>query len=70
VPNYRADVWFQYSEDGCEDLLEEKLRDLMNLNQMRVQGGPVVFRMQLNGEPIWDDPHVAVASSVSSSMRV
>jgi len=52
MPNYRADVWFQYSEDGCEDLLEEKLRDLMNLNQMRVQGGPVVFRMQLNGEPI------------------
>ena len=54
MPKYRADVWFQYSEDGCEDLLEEKLRDLMNLNQMRVQGGPVVFRMQLNGEPIWD----------------
>jgi hypothetical protein len=51
MPDYRADIWFQYSEVGCEALLEERLRDLMNANGMRVHGGPVVFRIFLNGEP-------------------
>jgi hypothetical protein len=45
MADYRADVWFQYPEEDTEDLLEEKLRDFMNANKMRVQGGPLVFRM-------------------------
>lgn len=51
MPSYRAEVWFHHSEEENEDFLEGQLRDFMNANKMRCQGGPVVFRIYPNGEP-------------------
>lgn len=45
MPDYRAEVWFTYPSEDMEDCLEEHLRDFMNANNMRCQGGPVVFRI-------------------------
>ena len=45
MPDYRAEVWFKHPQEDMEDHLEERLRDLMNENNMRCHGGPVVFRI-------------------------
>lgn len=50
IPAYRAEAWFIHHEHDAEDMLEERLQDLMRQNGMRVQGGPVVFRIYPNGE--------------------
>jgi len=54
MPNYRVEMWVAHPDSEAEDLLEERIREALKVEGLRVDQGPVVFRLFTMSDPVHD----------------